>query len=67
MKFVLRELSSGLYVGSHSPRHAQLQELDRAYIFNSIEEAMESKTMMMSGYLHPLADFEVLEYNTDTL
>ena len=66
MKFVLRELSSGLYVGSHSPHHAQLQELDRAYVFNSVEEAMESK-IMMSGQLHPLADFEVLEYNTDTL
>lgn len=62
MKYVLRELSSGLYVGSHSPKHAQLQEIDRAYVFNSLEEAMGSKTMMMSGQLHPLADFEIVEY-----
>lgn len=43
MKRVLRDKTSGLYVGSHSKKSCQLQLLEHAYYFQTDEEAEDAK------------------------
>jgi hypothetical protein len=45
-KYLLKERETGMFVGSHSKRHAQLQEREYAYEFSSHAEAIDSFNML---------------------
>ena len=46
MKYLLRDRESGLFVGSHSHKHAQLQEREYAYVFSTQKEVEESYNLL---------------------